>query len=194
VGLGLAVVATTGLAVVAWRRAAGWPGDRQRHDRGLGAGWRAGLDPGLAARLRPQPAAPRILFGRSSCADATSSEWPTSGTATPAGAANLLDVYRRRSHPSDGPRLIHLHGGAFVGGRKDRERGPLIYRLASQGWLCISANYRLSPAAAFPDHLIDVKKVIAWVREHGPEYGGDPAVVFVAGSFGPVATWPPWRP
>ena len=27
-----------------------------------------------------------------------------------------------------------------------------------------------------------MKKVIAWVREHGPEYGADPNVVFVAGS------------
>jgi acetyl esterase/lipase len=48
--------------------------------------------------------------------------------------------------------------------------------------VCISANYRPSPAARFPDHLIDVKKVIAGVREHGHEYGADPAVVFVAGS------------
>ena len=48
--------------------------------------------------------------------------------------------------------------------------------------MCISANYRLSPAARFPDHLVDVKKVIAWVREHGDEYGADPSVLFVAGS------------
>jgi acetyl esterase/lipase len=27
-----------------------------------------------------------------------------------------------------------------------------------------------------------VKKVIAWVREHGPEYGVDPTAIFVAGS------------
>ena len=78
--------------------------------------------------------------------------------------------------------LIHLHGGAFRSGRKSREARPLLYRLASQGWVCISANYRLSPAATFPDQLIDVKKVIVWAREHGPEYGADPAVVFVAGS------------
>ena len=67
-------------------------------------------------------------------------------------------------------------------GKKNREALPLLYRLASQGWVCVSANYRLRPAAKFPDHLIDVKKVIAWVREHGYEYGADPAVVFVAGS------------
>jgi acetyl esterase/lipase len=48
--------------------------------------------------------------------------------------------------------------------------------------VCISANYRLSPAARFPDHHVDAKKVIAWVREHGHEYGADPTMVFVAGS------------
>jgi acetyl esterase/lipase len=48
--------------------------------------------------------------------------------------------------------------------------------------VCISANYRLRPSARFPDHLIDVKKIIACVREQGREYGADPAVVFVAGS------------
>ena len=40
----------------------------------------------------------------------------------------------------------------------------------------------LEPVAQFPDHVIDVKKVIASVREHGREYGADPAVLFVAGS------------
>jgi acetyl esterase/lipase len=102
----------------------------------------------------------------------------------PAGRKNLLDVYRRRSGPSTGPVLIHLHGGALFMGRKSRESLPLIYRLADQdhGWVCVSANYRLRPAAAFPDHLIDVKKVIAWVREHAHEYGADPPLVFIAGS------------
>lgn len=48
--------------------------------------------------------------------------------------------------------------------------------------MCISANYRLRPAVTFPDHLIDVKKVIAWAREHARDYGADPSAVFVAGS------------
>lgn len=33
-----------------------------------------------------------------------------------------------------------------------------------------------------PNHLIDVKKVIAWVREHGEEYGADPSNLFLAGN------------
>jgi acetyl esterase/lipase len=99
-----------------------------------------------------------------------------------AGTRNELDVYRHRSRPSGCPTLIHLHGGHFVRGRKSRESLPLIYRLATQGWVCISANYRLSPEVAFPEHLIDAKRVIAWIREHGGEYGADPAAVFITGS------------
>ena len=33
-----------------------------------------------------------------------------------------------------------------------------------QGWVCVSINYRLSPRATFPDHLIDVKRALAWVQ------------------------------
>ena len=58
----------------------------------------------------------------------------------------------------------------------------MLHRLARQGWVCISANYRLRPAATFPDYLIDVKKVIVWARDHAHEYGADPALLFVAGS------------
>jgi acetyl esterase/lipase len=67
-------------------------------------------------------------------------------------------------------------------GGKSIEARPLLYQLASQGWICISANYRLRPRATLSDQLIDAKKVLAWVRQCGPEYGADPAVVLVAGS------------
>jgi acetyl esterase/lipase len=58
----------------------------------------------------------------------------------------------------------------------------VLFRLAREGWVCISATYRLQPAAQFPDELIDVKKVIAWARAHGIEYGGDPHRIVLAGS------------
>jgi acetyl esterase/lipase len=78
--------------------------------------------------------------------------------------------------------FLWLHGGGYNGGRKNSQSLPLLYRLASQGWVCVSANYRLRPAARHPDHLIDLKRVIAWVHEHGHEYGADPATLFVSGS------------
>jgi acetyl esterase/lipase len=58
----------------------------------------------------------------------------------------------------------------------------MLQRLASQGWVCVSANYRLTPEATFPDQLIDAKRVIAWVRAHADELGADGSQLFVAGS------------
>jgi acetyl esterase/lipase len=170
VAFGLAVLTTVGLLVVAWRGLRTRPAlDRALSEAGIPAGLRRRLP---IVRILFAP----FLFRRRDVERVANISYGE------AGPKNLVDVYRRRSRPSGGAVLILLHGGAFRRGRKSREARPLLYRLASQGWVCISANYRLSPAATFPDQLIDVKKVIAWAREHGPEYGADPAVVFVAGS------------
>lgn len=98
-----------------------------------------------------------------------------------AGRYNLLDVYRHRSKPSKCPVFIHFHAGGFTQGAKNSQALPLLYALASQGWLCISANYRLGRANAYPNALIDAKKIIHWVREHAKKYGADGDVIFVAG-------------
>jgi acetyl esterase/lipase len=67
--------------------------------------------------------------------------------------------------------LVHLHGGPFVAGAKNRESLPLLSRPAGRGWVCISANHPRGRGVRFPDHVVDVKRVLAWVREHGEEYG-----------------------
>ena len=58
---------------------------------------------------------------------------------------------------------------------------PLMDRLQSAGWVCVPISYRLSPKATFPDHIVDVKRAIAWVKEHIEEYGGDPDFVCITG-------------
>ncbi len=100
----------------------------------------------------------------------------------PAGRRNRLDVYRPRSRPNGAPILVHLHGGGYHSGRKNSQSLPLIYRLASRGWVCVSANYRLRPAAGMREHLTDAKKVLVWVHEHGRAYGADPTTLFMSGS------------
>jgi acetyl esterase/lipase len=178
---GLAGLTTVGLGVIAWRAWRAGPAVARALSENLGSGWRNELDPQLAARLRHhlpwlQILFFPILFRRHDVERLRNIPYGD------AGRWNLLDLYRPRSRPPNGPTLVYLHGGGFSRGRKSREARPLLYRLASQGWVCTSANYRLMPAATFPDHLIDLKKVIAWVREHGSEYGADPTVIFVAGS------------
>jgi acetyl esterase/lipase len=178
--LGLAAVTTAGLAVIAWRGLQARPALEQAMAEALGAGWRTAIDPELAARLRRRlPFARMLVLPLSRRRDV---ERVANLPYGDAGRRNLLDLYRQRAHPSGGPVLIHLHGGGYTQGRKNTQSLPLLYRLASQGWVCVSANYRLRPAAQHPEHLIDLKKVIAWVRVHGPEYGADPALLFVSGS------------
>ena len=99
-----------------------------------------------------------------------------------AGGITLrLDVYRPRACPADAPTLLQIHGGAWVLGSKNEQGLPLMLQLASRGWVCVSANYRLSPHATFPEHLIDCKRALQWIREHGREYGADPNFVVVTG-------------
>jgi acetyl esterase/lipase len=92
-----------------------------------------------------------------------------------------LDLYRHRSRPRDCPTLLQIHGGAWVIGSKDQQAIPLMLHLAARGWVCITANYRLSPHATFPDHLVDVKRALRWIREHGAEHGANPEFVVVTG-------------
>jgi acetyl esterase/lipase len=66
-------------------------------------------------------------------------------------------------------------------GSKDEQGIPLMQHLASRGWVCFSTNYRLGPKSRFPDMLVDLKRSLAWVKEHAAEYGGDPNFVVVTG-------------
>lgn len=98
-----------------------------------------------------------------------------------AGKRNLLDVYRPANRPTGCPVLFQIHGGAWTVGQKDQQGLPLMTHLAANGWICVAPNYRLSPKATWPDHLVDVKKALAWIRENIEEYGGDPDFVVVTG-------------
>ncbi len=102
----------------------------------------------------------------------------------PHGRHNTLDVFRRRSGVTGAPVLVHLHGGGFVSGRKGLEARLLMQALARRGWVCLSANYRLSPTAHFPENLVDAKRVIAWARTEGTRYGAGRTVVVCGGSAG----------
>jgi acetyl esterase/lipase len=93
-----------------------------------------------------------------------------------------LDVFTRRDRPTGCPTFVYVHGGGWVIGHRQRQGLPLLLHLAARGWVCFSVDYRLSPAATFPDHLVDVKRALAWVREHAAEYGADPDFVVIGGN------------
>lgn len=101
----------------------------------------------------------------------------------PHGRANLADVWRRRDLPRDGkaPVLLEVPGGAWAIGWRRPQAYPLMSHLADRGWICVAMNYRVSPAHTWPDHIVDVKRALAWIKENIADYGGDPDFVAITG-------------
>ena len=99
------------------------------------------------------------------------------------GRRNHLDVWRPRDLPADAkaPVLLQVHGGAWILGKKEEQGNPLMTEMCERGWVCVAINYRLSPRATWPDHIVDVKRSIGWIRDHIAEYGGDPDYVAITG-------------
>jgi acetyl esterase/lipase len=100
-----------------------------------------------------------------------------------AGPRNQLDVWKRADLPDDGraPVLFQVHGGAWMMGQKEGQAEPLMAHLAERGWVCVTANYRLSPRATWPDHIVDVKRALAWTKASIAQHGGDPEFVVITG-------------
>ena len=62
--------------------------------------------------------------------------------------------------------MVYIHGGGWVIGDKREQGKPMMYELVARGWVCVAINYRLSPKATWPDHIVDAKRAVAWVKEH----------------------------
>ncbi len=97
------------------------------------------------------------------------------------GKRLCLDIFRPRVPGELRPALLQIHGGAWVIGFKEYQGIPLLTHMASNGWVGFNVDYRLSPTATFPEHLVDVKRALMWIREHAEELGVDPDFIAVTG-------------
>ncbi|GAB7066784.1 alpha/beta hydrolase [Mycobacterium hodleri] len=95
--------------------------------------------------------------------------------------AQLLDVWRLPDLPPDAPVLLFVPGGAWVQGTRVLQGHTLLAHLVSQGWVCLTMDYRVSPVHRWPRHVQDVNAAIAWARANVDQYGGDREFVTVAG-------------
>jgi acetyl esterase len=79
------------------------------------------------------------------------------------------------------PMMLYVHGGGFTVGQSE-DIAYIASRVAAEtGLEVIGVNYRLAPEWPFPAGLDDCVAVLHWMREHGPEIGGDPKWIAVAG-------------
>jgi len=98
-----------------------------------------------------------------------------------AGTVLKLDVVAPAEDGTRRPAIMQIHGGSWVMGDKREQGWPLMSHLAANGWVCFNLNYRLSPGATFPDHLIDLKAGLAWIRDHAEDFRIDPDFIAVTG-------------
>ncbi len=78
------------------------------------------------------------------------------------------------------PVLMYVHGGGWSSGDKDAVGAKAAY-FTAHGFVFVSINYRLIPAAWPAQQAADVAQAVAWVKENIGGYGGDRARLFVLG-------------
>ena len=177
--LALVLVSWAGLLLAQWRALPTGGLLEQALQAGLGSDYRQQIPVPRRAVLRDavplrELAAPFALRG-------PGVEWIRNLPYADGHERHVLDVYRPAGGCTGAPVLLQIHGGGWMLGNKHEQGLPLVYHLAALGWVVVTPNYRLSPQARFPDHLVDCKRALAWVRRNIVSYGGDPHFVAVTG-------------
>ena len=138
----------------------------------------AGIDPAGVTQPPAAQVANPFLNGRNRYLRAENVQY-----SEEAGKRNRLDIWAPPDLAGDAnaPVLLQVHGGGWVIGEKEQQGRPLMTQMCDQGWVSVAINYRLSPRATWPDHVVDVKKAITWIRENIADYGGDPDYIAITG-------------
>ncbi|WP_114778778.1 alpha/beta hydrolase [Botryobacter ruber] len=81
-----------------------------------------------------------------------------------------LDVfYPARKNKNGYPGVLLIHGGGWRSGDKKLE-WPMAQQLAAQGYVAVTAEYRLSMEAPYPAAVHDLKAALRWMRAHAKEF------------------------
>jgi acetyl esterase/lipase len=96
-----------------------------------------------------------------------------------------LDVFAPAGPGRDRPVVVFIHGGGFSRGAKSAPGSPFYDNIgrwaASNGLVGVTINYRLAPQFPYPAGVEDLTRVVAWVRSHAKDFGGDATRVFLWG-------------
>ncbi|NWK96321.1 alpha/beta hydrolase [Sphingobium lactosutens] len=100
-------------------------------------------------------------------------------------ARHRLDLYRPQGEGL-APILVFVHGGGFLkgdkGGGSDWANANVGRIAAQAGFLGVVINYRLAPDNVWPAGSEDVASVVAWLKSHAAEHGGDPDRIVLMGT------------
>lgn len=80
---------------------------------------------------------------------------------------HLADWYPA-ANPASSPLLVFFHGGGLEGGNRGDGCDPVFTELSRRGISVLTADYRMYPAAKFPDFVEDAALCAAWSRKNLP--------------------------
>ena len=96
-----------------------------------------------------------------------------------------LDLYLPEQEEFD--ILVYFHGGGLEAG--DKAEGQYLRdKMLEEGYAIASANYRMYPAAHFPEFLEDGAEAVNWVLQHISQYGKAKKIYIGGGSAGAYIT------
>lgn len=91
-----------------------------------------------------------------------------------------LDYYWDDSITNKGA-IIDIHGGGWFRGDKSKD-ADWATRLVGEGYFVVVPNYRIVPQGYYPDPLIDMDNVYAWLQNHAEQFGFDKQKIGAVGS------------
>ena len=97
------------------------------------------------------------------------------------GRQLLLDVFQPSAKAAKKrAAVIIIHGGGWRSGNR-AQHYPLAQRLAAQGYVCFTPEYRLSTEALFPAAVHDLNSAVRWVHAQAKAYNIDTTKIAVLG-------------
>lgn len=90
----------------------------------------------------------------------------------------ILDIYA--AEKAGGPVLVYIHGGYWRSGSKE-DNANFVPAFTGRGATVALVEYDLCPKVTVTDIVRQTRAAIAWVYRNIPQYGGDPANLYVSG-------------
>ncbi len=96
------------------------------------------------------------------------------------GSPLLLDLAMPKAGDGPFPVVVFLHGGGWLEGNR-QQMNHFIEGVAGLGYVGITVEYRLVPAARFPAQVEDCKAAVRWLRANAAKYRINPERIGVVG-------------
>lgn len=92
----------------------------------------------------------------------------------------LLDIYYPRVNKKYKPAVLLIFGGGWSSGDKSHNIAMSTI-LVKNGYVAVSAEYRLTPEAKYPAGFFDLKDAIRWMKANATTFGIDTSKIAVLG-------------